>query len=240
MAARNNREATYRLALSALLMALMLILGYVESLIPLGTAIPGIKLGLSNGVLIFAVYMLDIPTAYVLMALKVVLSGMMFSGVSAMLYGLAGGLLSLTGMALLSRAKRIPVPAVSVIGGVLHNAGQIGLSLVILHLPVKSMLIYLAVLTVVGAACGLLTGVCAKSVMKHLRGAGLRMLRKETARPRRGVIVLACVAVLAAAFAAWYCLPKLNTSGSTTVWEDDGNALPAGLDTLNLPSPGEK
>ena len=82
----NNREQTQRIALSGLLVALMLVLGYVESLIPVAAGIPGIKLGLSNGVLIFAIYMLGIPTAFVLMLLKVVLSGLMFGGVSAMMY----------------------------------------------------------------------------------------------------------------------------------------------------------
>ena len=80
----NGRNSdAFRLSLSALLIALMLVLGYVESLVPAG--VPGMKLGLSNSVLIFAVYMLGIPSAYILMALKVLLSGLLFSGVSAML-----------------------------------------------------------------------------------------------------------------------------------------------------------
>ena len=76
MKGMTNRERTQRIALSGLLVALMLVLGYVESLIPVAAGIPGIKLGLSNGVLIFAIYMLGIPTAFVLMLLKVVLSGL--------------------------------------------------------------------------------------------------------------------------------------------------------------------
>ena len=67
---RSTRKQTERIALSGLLVALMLVLGYIEHLIPVGAAIPGIKLGLSNGVLIFAVYMLGVPTAFLLMLLK--------------------------------------------------------------------------------------------------------------------------------------------------------------------------
>ena len=62
-----RRNAAQRIALCGLLTALMLVLGLVENQIPLNASIPGIKLGLSNGVLIFAIYMLDIPTAFGLM-----------------------------------------------------------------------------------------------------------------------------------------------------------------------------
>ena len=101
--AKNARKQTERIALCGLLVSLMLVLGYVESLIPVAVGIPGIKLGLSNGVLLFAIYLLDIPTAFVLMALKVVLSGLLFGGVSAMMYAFAGGLVSMICMSLLSR-----------------------------------------------------------------------------------------------------------------------------------------
>lgn len=162
-----NREKTQRIALSGLLVALMLVLGYVESLLPMAAGIPGIKLGLSNGILIFAVYMLGIPTAFVLMVLKVVLSGLMFGGVSAMMYAFAGGLVSMVFMALLSRVKGVHVVVVSMIGGLMHNVGQVGLAMVMLGTP--KLMYYMAVLMVVGLGCGALTGVCASSVMKHLK-----------------------------------------------------------------------
>ena len=69
-----QRITTKQLALCSVLLTLMLVLGWVESLFPPLLGVPGIKLGLSNGVLIFAVYMLSLPTAWVLMLLKVVLS----------------------------------------------------------------------------------------------------------------------------------------------------------------------
>ena len=162
-----NREKTQRIALSGLLVALMLVLGYVESLLPVAAGIPGIKLGLSNGILIFAVYMLGVPTAFVLMVLKVVLSGLMFGGVSAMMYAFAGGLLSMIFMSLLSRMKGIHVVVVSMVGGLMHNVGQVGLAMVMLSTP--KLLYYMAILMVVGLGCGALTGVCADSVMKHLK-----------------------------------------------------------------------
>ena len=82
---------TKQLALCSVLLTLMLVLGWVESLFPPLMGVPGIKLGLSNGVLIFAVYMLSLPTAWVLMLLKVVLSSLFLGGVAALPYALAGG-----------------------------------------------------------------------------------------------------------------------------------------------------
>ncbi|MDY3817360.1 MAG: Gx transporter family protein, partial [Candidatus Limiplasma sp.] len=118
-----------RVALCGLLLALMLVLGYVESLLPAVSGVPGIKLGLSNGVLIFAVYMLNVPTAFVLMGLKVALSGLLFGGVSAMIYAAAGGVLSLTVMCLLSRVRGLHPVVVSMAGGVFHNVGQLGMAM---------------------------------------------------------------------------------------------------------------
>ena len=167
MKQRTNREMTRRTALSGLLIAMMLVLGSVESLIPAVSGVPGIKLGLSNGVLIFAVYMLDLPTAWVLMVLKVTLSGLLFGGFNTIMYALAGGVLSMIAMSLLSRVKGMHPVTVSMAGGVSHNVGQVLVAIAVLG--TQQLYYYMAVLVVVGAACGALTGICADSVMKHLK-----------------------------------------------------------------------
>ena len=163
----SSRERTRRVALCGLLIAMMLVLGFVESRIPINAGIPGIKLGLSNGVLIFAVYMLDLPTAWMLMALKVVLSGLLFGGFNTIMYALTGGVLSMIAMSFLSRVKGMHPVTVSMAGGVAHNVGQVALAMMILQTP--QLLYYMAVLMLVGLACGALTGIVASSVMKHLK-----------------------------------------------------------------------
>ena len=163
----SGRDRTRRVALCGLLIAMMLVLGFVESRIPINAGIPGIKLGLSNGVLIFAVYMLDLPTAWMLMALKVTLSGLLFGGFNTIMYALAGGVLSMAAMSLLSRVKGMHPVTVSMAGGVMHNVGQVALAMIILQTP--QLLYYMAVLMLVGLACGALTGIVAASVMKHLK-----------------------------------------------------------------------
>ena len=225
-----NRERTQRIALSGLLVALMLVLGYVESLIPVAAGIPGIKLGLSNGVLIFAIYMLGIPTAFVLMLLKVVLSGLMFGGVSAMMYAMAGGLLSMVCMALLSRVKGVSPIVVSMIGGVMHNVGQIGMSLLVLQVPPMSMLGYLGVLMCVGAVCGLLTGVCAKSVMAHLKHLSWPGAAKR-GQSKPGVWIAALVLLTAIGLVCWKAAAPAATEPTDVTIVSDVPALD-GLPTL--------
>lgn len=163
-----KRFDTKRVALCGLLLSMMLVLGWVEHMIPINAAIPGIKLGLSNGVLIFAVYMLDVPTSYVLMVLKVLLSCLFLGSPASMLmYGFAGGLLSLTGMVLLSKVKGMHPVTVSMVGGALHNVGQVAMAMLVTQ--TTGLMYYMAVLMLWGLGFGLLTGVCANLVMKHMR-----------------------------------------------------------------------
>ena len=163
----SSREITMRTAYSGLLIATMLVLGYVESLLPAVAGVPGIKLGLSNSVLIFAVYILNLPTAWLLMVLKVALSALLFGGASTLLYAFAGGVLSMLAMSLLSRIPGLHPVTVSMAGGVMHNVGQVAMAMLLLH--TQQLLFYMAVLIFVGMACGALTGICAVSVMKHLK-----------------------------------------------------------------------
>ena len=162
----SKRFNTKRVALCGLLLAMMLILGWIEKQIP--TPHPAMKLGLSNSVLIFAVYMLDIPTAYVLMFFKVFLSNVMFGslGVSFAM-GLAGGAVSLTAMVLLSRVKGMHTVTVSIVGGVMHHVGQIIMAQLVVNTP--GLMVSLPFLMLMGLFFGAVTGVCADRVMKYMR-----------------------------------------------------------------------
>ena len=163
----SSRKNTLRIAYSGLLIATMLVLGYIESLLPAVGTVPGIKMGLSNSVLIFAVYMLDLPTAWLLMVLKVILSGLLFGGVNTIMYSMAGGVLSMLIMTILSRHPSLHPVTVSMAGGVMHNVGQVAMAMLLFQ--TRQLLYYMAILILVGAACGALTGVCATGVMKHLK-----------------------------------------------------------------------
>ena len=161
-----NRKAQ-RIALSGLLTSLMLVFGFIERQFPLPVPVPGIKLGLANSVLLYALYMLGIRQSIVLMLLKALMSWLIYMNLSAMLYSFAGGVLSLTAMILISRVKGVSVIGVSALGAVFFNVGQILMAAWILGTP-QLIVTYLPILMVSGVLTGILTGVIAKLVMKHL------------------------------------------------------------------------
>ena len=156
-----------RIALSGLLTSLMLVLGFIERQFPLTAAIPGIKLGLANSVLLYALYMLGIRQSIVLMLLKALMSWLIYMNLSAMLYSFAGGVLSLTAMILISRIGGVSVIGVSAMGAVFFNIGQILMAAWVLGTP-QLIVTYLPVLMVSGVLTGILTGVIGRLVMKHL------------------------------------------------------------------------
>ena len=98
---------TKRIARFGLLTALALVLGLIDRAVPLtallGSAVPGIKLGLANTVLLYAVYLMDWKSCVLLMLTKVALSGLLFGSLTAILYSLSGGVLSLLVMLLVRR-----------------------------------------------------------------------------------------------------------------------------------------
>jgi len=162
-----NRKAQ-QIALSGILTGLMLVFGFIERQFPLPVPVPGIKLGLANSVLLYALYMMNIRQAIVLMLLKALMSWLIYMNMSAMLYSLAGGVLSLAVMILVFRAKGVSVVGVSALGAVGFNIGQILMAVWVLGTP-QLIVTYLPVLMVAGVLTGILTGVIAQMVMKHLR-----------------------------------------------------------------------
>ena len=100
-------KKTQDIARFGLLTALSLVLGYIDRATPLtwilGGTVPGIKLGLANTVLLYALFLMDWKGSVLLMLVKVLLSGFMFGSMSAILYSLSGGVLSLIVMLIVKR-----------------------------------------------------------------------------------------------------------------------------------------
>lgn len=145
---------------TALLCAAALILGYIDSLIPLVPSVPGIKLGLSNLVLLYAVFYLSPFDTALIMLVKVGMSSLLFGNAVGALYSLAGGVLSVAVMLLLHRIRSVSVITVSTFGGILHIIGQIIVGSILLG--IRPMLAYAPWLLVSGLVTGMLLGVCAR------------------------------------------------------------------------------
>ena len=145
----------------ALLTAAALILGYIDSLIPLVPSVPGIKLGLSNLVLLYAVFYMRPVETILLMLLKVGLSSLLFGNAVGALYAIAGGVLSVTAMLLMHRIPHVSVIPVSAVGGVMHMIGQCIVGCLLIS--VRPVLFYAPWLLISGTATGLLLGAAARA-----------------------------------------------------------------------------
>ena len=162
----NRRWSASVVAKLGLLTAVAIVLGYFEYLLPV-TGIPGVKLGLANTVLLYALYLLDAPSAILLMILKVGLSGLLFGGPAAMLYSLAGGVLSLCVMILAKKSSGLSIVGVSVLGAVSHNIAQMAVACFVVE--TRAILAYLPILLVAAAVTGTLTGLVARYTFRGLR-----------------------------------------------------------------------
>ncbi|MDR2586997.1 MAG: Gx transporter family protein [Coriobacteriales bacterium] len=162
---------TQRLTRIALLAALALVLGYLESMVPIPVSIPGVRLGLGNVCVLLALYLLDTRSALAVMVLKVSVSALLFGSPMALIYSAAGGLLSFGGMWLLRRWDKVNIIAVSIVAAVLHNIAQVLVATALLATP--AILLNLPILAVVACVTGALTGTVAAQVIRAL-GASRR------------------------------------------------------------------
>lgn len=151
--------------------ALALIFSYVETLIPINFGIPGVKLGLANLIIVVALYKMSLKEAYILSIVRVVLSGFIFANLFSIIYSLAGGLLSLSVMALLKKTNQFSVLGISMAGGVFHNIGQLIMAIIVLES--FNIAYYFPVLIISGVVTGLLIGIISNEMLKRLHKLSL-------------------------------------------------------------------
>lgn len=147
--------------------AVALILAYVEFLLPpLFPSIPGIKMGLPNIIIVFLLYRRSAYSAIAVSLLRIVLVTMLFGNVMALMYSLAGGILSLLIMILLRRLNFLSTVGVSVAGGVSHNVGQVLMAMLLLE--TAELEYYLVVLIITGIIAGVFIGLCGSVLIKKV------------------------------------------------------------------------
>ncbi len=162
-----RREKTKLLARYALLVALAMALSWLESLVPLPFAVPGIKLGLPNLVVVFVLYRLSLRDAAAISLVRVLLVSFTFGSAYSFAYSLAGAALSLAVMALMKRTEKFSILGVSVAGGVCHNIAQLAVAAAVLG--TARLAWYLPVLLVSGTAAGVAVGAAGALVTERVR-----------------------------------------------------------------------
>lgn len=155
------------IAFTGICIALAMILSYVEVMLPpLFQAVPGIKMGLPNIIIVFLLYRRGPIFAALVSILRMVLVSLLFGNAMMFMYSLAGGVLSLLVMFLLSRLRFLSTVGVSVAGGVSHNVGQVLMAMLLLE--TAELGYYLVVLTVTGTISGILIGLCGALLIKRI------------------------------------------------------------------------
>lgn len=159
---------TKRLTELALLATIALTIFTIELRIPNPFPIPGIKLGLANIITVYALYHYRAGEVLVVLLTRILLGALFAGSMMSLFYSLAGGMLCLAGMLLLRHV--IPEQGIwfaSVIGAILHNAGQIAVA--VLVTGTVGVVAYFPILLVSGCLAGLFTGLCAQTAIRGLR-----------------------------------------------------------------------
>ena len=164
------KKSTKKLVLLSLFAAAALVLSYIESMLPpLYPAVPGIKMGLPNIIILVCLYILSPKEALVLSLVRVFVSALLFGNIMSLAYSLAGAMLSLAVMTVLKKTNSFSAVGVSVSGAVCHNLGQVIVAIAILENIQIGY--YMIILSVTGTIAGILTGIAGALVTKYLNKA---------------------------------------------------------------------
>lgn len=157
---------TKKVAFLGISIALAMILSFVESQIPALVAIPGIKVGLPNLVMVFLLYRIGWKETVIVSIIRIILVSMLFGNIQTLTFSIAGAAVSLISMILLKKLNWFSCIAVSITGGVFHNVGQIIAAC--LWTQTAEVALYLPVLLVSGTIAGTVIGLIAGMLVKRL------------------------------------------------------------------------
>lgn len=150
-----------------MLLCLAIVLSFVEGMIPPLPALPpGVKLGLSNIVVIYCLFFLNGKSACGVAVLKS-LFVLLIRGVSAGFLSLCGGLLSVIVMLIAIRPKKLSYLILSILGAVSHNVGQIAAASILFKSA--TVFYYLPILIVSGVLMGSVTAALMKVLLPALK-----------------------------------------------------------------------
>ena len=192
--------------------ALAIVLGYLETFVPI--PIPGVKLGLANIAVLIALAQGERRTAVAVAAIKVLASGLLFGNPVTMAYSAAGTALSLAVMLPLSYLRTLHLAMLSTAGAVFHEAGQLLVAQLILGTPYVwySAPLLLVAGVVTGALCGAVATRTVTLIRASSSGAETGEPQLAATADEYGVVSSARSKALVVAFVA-FVVVTLRASG---------------------------
>ncbi len=164
----NSHKTARWVAAYGMLIGLAFIFSYLEAVLPVPIPVPGVKLGLANLVTMVGLYTVGAGGTAAVSLIRIVLAGLTFGNAFSMVYGLAGGALSLALMILVKRFTGLGQVGVSIVGGVGHNIGQLAVAALVTR--TAGVFAYLPVLLVAGTIAGALIGLLGGLVTERIQG----------------------------------------------------------------------
>lgn len=156
-----------KVCILGLFVSVALVLSYFEQFIPLLTSIPGVKIGLSNIVVLITLYVMNTKYAFLVIVSKVLLASLMFAGFSSFLYSFMGALISFFAMSICKKLKQFSIIGVSVVGAIFHNFGQILVASILLK--TVDIFYYLPYLLISGVITGVFIGIVSDKIIPIIK-----------------------------------------------------------------------
>ena len=166
-----SRMKVKKVATLGVLVGVALVLGYLESLVPFATGVPGVKLGLAHIVTLFALYRMDTWSVWITGIVRVALATLLFGNAMVLLYSVAGVVCSLCVMWLLRRCRWFSPVGVSIAGGAAHNIGQMICAACLMN--TAGLIWYLPVLLLFGTVSGAVIGVLGSLLIARFKRVDL-------------------------------------------------------------------
>ncbi|NSW90830.1 MAG: Gx transporter family protein [Firmicutes bacterium] len=160
---------TKKMVMLAIFTAQAIVLSIIENWIPLPIALPGIKLGLANIIVLTTIVFLGLKDAFILVILRTVISSLFTGGFTVFLFSIAGGILSTVVMNFMyyKTTGLFSIIGISIAGAVMHNIGQLLMAGVIMK--DFSVMAYLPILILSGVIMGSFVGLCSNYLIKALK-----------------------------------------------------------------------
>ena len=154
-------------AFSSILLAISIILSYVENLLPSSNMLFGVRIGLSNICVVLGISIIGRVRTFIITLIKVFLMSLVFGSIIKFAISFSGFVISYLFMTIYSKVDKYDIIILSIIGGFTHIIGQfIALILLLNNLHILYMLpIYL----LIGIGTGFFIGVLSKLILNSIK-----------------------------------------------------------------------
>ena len=159
---------TRKITLISILLAMGIVIQFIENSLPLIQSIPGGKLGLVNIVTILCINLFDLKTSLTISVLRPVISSLLYGGPIQLLYSLSGSILSFVAMAvIIKKSNSFSYIGAAISGAAAHNFAQT--TVAVLMYSNIYIYTYLPPLLILSIISGYFTGFCSTIIIQKYK-----------------------------------------------------------------------